>query len=342
MSLVEIEVTIGNDDCVETRELPLLDLAPYYAGEPGAKEALAIELRNAAEEIGFLALINHGVDWNLIESAVAENKRFHALPDEEKMKIAVDQNQRGYIKPKATMIKHSTYHEHTTMDYNETTVFATDFPPDHPGIQAGKQFYGVNQWPENLPGFRETVETYMAAMEAMGKSLLPIWALALELPEDYFEPFFEHHYTYYRMAHYPPREAPEENEYALGAHADTGFMTLLPAPDVWGLEIMDKNGIWFRPKKVENVIHINIGQFLERWSNERFMATPHRVLVPTEDRYTTPVFVNPDLNPVVECLPSCTSPDNPPKYGPESYWDFFKWYMTNSYPHYGGDGFHAA
>ena len=82
MSLVEVEVTIGDDDIVETRELPLLDLAPYYAGEPGAKEALAIELRNAAEEIGFLALINHGIDWSLIEGAIAENKRFHALPDE--------------------------------------------------------------------------------------------------------------------------------------------------------------------------------------------------------------------------------------------------------------------
>ena len=68
-------------------------------------------------------------------------------------------------------------------------------------------------------------------------------------------------------------------------------------------------------------------------------ATPHRVLVPTEDRYTTPVFVNPDLEPVVACLPTCFDADNPPKYAPESYWDFFKWYMANSYPHY--DGFHA-
>jgi len=339
MNMVNVEVTVGADDHVETRDLPLLDLAPYFAAEQGAKEALAAELRVAAEEVGFLALINHGLDWSVIEGAIAENKRFHALPMEAKLAMAVNQNQRGYIKPKATMIKHSTYHDHTVMDNNETTVFATDFAADHPGVVANKQFYGQNQWPDDLPGFRETVQDYMAAMEALGKSLLPLWALALDLPENYFAPFFKDNYTYYRMAHYPPRDKPEANEYALGAHADTGFMTLLPSPDVKGLEIMDKSGVWFRPTRVDGVIHVNIGQFLERWSNERFMETPHRVLVPTEDRYTTPVFVNPDLEPVVECLPTCTSEDNPPKYAPESYWDFFKWYMANSYPHY--DGFHA-
>ncbi|NQV57586.1 MAG: 2OG-Fe(II) oxygenase, partial [Rhodospirillales bacterium] len=88
-------------------------------------------------------------------------------------------------------------------------------------------------------------------------------------------------------------------------------------------------------------IHVNIGQFLERWSNERFKATPHRVAIPTEnDRYSAPVFVNPDLRPVVKCLPSCKGPGNPAKYPPESYWDFFKWYMANSYPHY--EDFHAS
>jgi isopenicillin N synthase-like dioxygenase len=338
--MAEIQVTVEGDK-IETRELPLLDLGPYRAGDKAAKRALADQLREACEQVGFLALKNHGIDDRLLERTIEQNKRFCALPLEQKLKIKIDQNQRGYIQPKATMIKHSTYHEHSKFDLNETTVFATDFAPDHPQVKAGKQFYGQNQWPADLPGFREAIEDYMAAMEVMGKSLLPVWALALDLPEDFFEPYFRNCYTYFRMAHYPPNPSPGENEFALGAHADTGFMTLLPAAEEEGLEIMDKDGIWFRPKKVEGVIHVNIGQFLERWTNDRFMATPHRVVIPkSADRYTIPVFVNPDLEPVVECLPTCCGPDNPPKYPPESYWDFFKWYMENSYPHY--KEFHAA
>ena len=333
MAMAKIDVTVEGD--IETRDLPLLDLGDYLAGDERGKAELAEELRFASETVGFLALKNHGIPQSLLDRAIDENKRFCDLPLEEKLNIQVDQNQRGYIQPKATLIKHSTYHDNTKFDLNETTVFATDFAPDNPHVLAGKQFYAQNQWPENLPGFQETVEEYMAAMQALGKKLLPLWALALELPEDYFLPYFENNYMNYRMAHYPPKLHPEENEFALGAHADTGFMTLLPAADVEGLEILDSDGIWFRPRKVPRAIHVNIGQFLERWSNERFIATPHRVAIPKEkDRYTTPVFLAPDFEPVVDCLPSCHGPENPPKYASESYWQFFKWYMANTYPHY--------
>ncbi len=340
MALVKIDVTV-DDDKVESRNLPLLDLGPYRAGEPGAKSRLAAELRQAGEEVGFLALINHGISQSLLDRALAEDRRFCALPLEEKLKIQINENQRGYIRVKATLVKISPYHKHTKMDFNETTVFATEHGPDNPHVKEGKQFYARNQWPENLPGFREVVEEYMAAMEALGKSLLPLWALALDLPEDFFDPYFKNCYTYYRMAHYPPKAEIEENEFALGAHADTGFMTLLPSPDVQGLEILDTDGVWFKPEKVPGVIHVNIGQFMERWSNHRFRATPHRVTVPhSDDRYTIPVFVNPDFEPTVECLPTCMAADNPPKYRPETYWDFFKWYMGQTYPHY--DDFHKG
>lgn len=338
MGLAKVEVTVGDGD-VETRDLPLLDLGAYLDGDESAKITLADELRYASETVGFLAVKNHGIPQSLLDRAIAENERFCALSLEEKRKIEIDQDQRGYIQPRATLIKHSTYNNNTKFDLNETTVFATDYPSDNPHVKAGKQFYAQNQWPEDLPGFREVVEEYMSAMEALGKKLLPLWALALDLPEDFFQPFFKNNYTYYRMAHYPPMPEAEENEFALGAHADTGFMTLLPSADVEGLEILDSNDVWFRPRKVPGAIHVNIGQFLERWSNERFIATPHRVAIPkTQDRYTVPVFVNPDFEPIAECLPTCHGPDNPPKYPSESYWDFFKWYMANSYTHY--DDFH--
>ena len=113
-------------------------------------------------------------------------------------------------------------------------------------------------------------------------------------------------------------------------------MTFLPQADVDGLEILDVDGTWFRPNKVPGSMVLNTGQFLERWSNGRIRATPHRVIPPTDrHRYSLAVFVNTNFENEVECLPTCQSADNPPKYPRESYWDFYKWYMYNSYPAYG-------
>ena len=335
MNLQTVDVTTAAG-AVETRDLPILDLAAFLADEPGAKEALAEQLRFACENIGFMAVRNHGVSQDLIDRIFAEAKRFHALDMDEKTKIKVNQNQRGYVVPGATMPKHSTYNDNTKYDLNGTLVFATEYGPENPHVRENKRFYSANQWPEGLPGFRETVNEYMATITTLGKRLLPVWALALDLPEDYFAPYFgDDNYTYFRMAHYPPKPVPEENEFGLGAHADTGFMTFLPQADVDGLEILDTEGVWFRPPKLYDCLLVNTGQFLERWSNGRFRATPHRVIPPkTQDRYSVACFVNPDFEPIAECLPTCHSADNPPQYPTESYWDFYKWYMANTYPHY--------
>ena len=87
--------------------------------------------------------------------------------------------------------------------------------------------------------------------------------------------------------------------------------------------------------KMDNAILVNTGQFLERWSNKRFRATPHRVIPPKDvDRYSFALFVNTAFEPKCECLPTCTSSDNPPQYKAESYYEFYTWYMNNTYPHY--------
>ena len=116
-------------------------------------DQLADSLRQAVEEFGFFFIRNHGVSDNLIKRVFSENERWHNQPMEAKVAISIDDNQRGYIRPKATLIKHSTYNENTNLDTNETTVFATDYSIDNPNRQKGKRFYGENQWPENLPGF---------------------------------------------------------------------------------------------------------------------------------------------------------------------------------------------
>ena len=325
-----------NSHVIGTRELPVLDLGDFLIGNDADLHFLAKQLRAAAEEFGFFFIKNHGISNELIKNVFAENERFHDQSMEAKNAIAIDDNQRGYIRPKATLLKHSTYNKNTTFDSNETTVFGTEYWRDNRHRQAGKRFYGENQWPANLPGFKETVDEYMICMTQLGKATLPIWATALSLERDFFAPYFENNHTYFRMSHYPPDPNLAENSFGLGPHADTGFLTLLPQADIDGLEILDLDGQWFRPPRMDDCILVNTGQFLERWSNEKFRASPHRVIPPiSKHRYSIAVFVNTSLDSVCECLPTCHDLSNPPKYPTESYWDFYNWYMVNTYPHFG-------
>jgi isopenicillin N synthase-like dioxygenase len=318
------------------RPLPVMDIGPFLAGDRAGFDALAQRWRETCETVGFMCIVGHGIAPELIARAEAEVRRFHDLPMEAKVALKVNEHQRGYIPPKATIVKHSTYHANTRLDSNETLVLATDYPADHPGVRAGRQFFGANRWPDDLPGFKETVQAFMAAMERLGRATLPIWAAALGMHEDFFDAYFADGYTYFRMAHYPPVADPPENHFGLGAHADTGFMTFLPPAKEEGLQILGEDGRWFWPEVAPDCLIVNTGQFLSRWTNDRFRATPHRVLPPrSKDRYSMACFVNTSLDAVCSVLPTCTDADHPPKYPQETYGEFFRWYMENTYPHYG-------
>lgn len=317
------------------RDLPILDIGSYLGGDPEALERLALQLRSACSEIGFLFLRNHGIDQAIIQAAFDATKELHALPDREKLAIKIDNNQRGYIPPKATLVRHSEYNKNTKFDANETFVVATEFDEAKLGVDSGKRFYGRNQWPKNHPEVKTGLTDYMSAVTKLGKKILPIYARALDLEADFFTPYFNNNYTYARFAHYPPVPDLGDNEFGLGPHADTGFMTMLPPANVEGLEILGSDDNWFRAPQLDDCLLVNIGMYLSRWTNDFFRATPHRVMPPEGDhRYSIPCFVNTGFEMRAECLPTCTGPDNPPRYPPQTYWEFFEWYMTNSYPHY--------
>lgn len=320
---------------LDRRKLPVVDLLDYLQGIEGAREVASEQLRELAEDVGFGSVVGHGVSPQLIDDIECETTRFHELDIDEKLEIAIDQHQRGYVRPKATLLKHSTYADNTKFDLNATLVIATEYEDDDPGVLAGKQFYAKNQWPEGLPGFKETVLDYMHTMTSLGTSMLPLFEVALGLEDGFFAPYFEHNYSYLRMSHYPPKPILEPDEYGLGAHADTGFMTFLLPSREEGLQLLDRDGNWFIPELEDGAIILNLGQFLERWSNGRFRATPHRVIPPSEnDRYSVACFVNTNFELVAECLPTCHGVNNPPKYPAESYHDFYSWYMHQTYPHY--------
>jgi isopenicillin N synthase-like dioxygenase len=300
---------------VPHRPLPVMDIGPYLAGEPGALERLAAQWRVACEGVGFMCLVNHGLPQSEIDRMETEARRFHALPDADKLDIRVNKHQRGFIPGKATLLTHAQYGENKKLDSVECFVVATDYPADDPHALAGRQFYSQNQWPDNLPGFQDAVESYMNRVVTLCDRLLPVWATSLGLEKDFFAPYFQNGYNYLRIAKYPQSPNP----------ANEG-----------GLQVLDTDDTWFWPVVPEGAIILNIGWFLSRWTNDRFRATPHRVVPPRKaDRYSIACFVNTSLEAEVECLPTCTGPDNPPKYPSESYWDFYHWYMNRAYTHYG-------
>ncbi|MBL6770045.1 MAG: isopenicillin N synthase family oxygenase [Rhizobiales bacterium] len=317
------------------KELPVMDLAPIMNGDREAIRELAGKWKEAAETLGFMCLVNHGIPQEKIEKMEEQIIKFHDKDVDFKMDIKVNENQRGYIPSKATILTHSKYEEHTKTDSVECLVLATEYPDDHPNVKAGKQFYGKNQWPE-MDNFKEDVMDYWDGIINMCKKLLPVWAEALDVEDNFFEPHFEELYSYFRLAKYPKVEFVEEKEFGLGAHADTGFMTILPLAKEPGLQVMDTDGSWFWPIIPDGALILNLGQFLERWTNEKFRATPHRVLPPrNNDRYSLACFVNTSLETVAKQIPSCVSSENPMKYPEESYWDFYKWYIQQTYTHYG-------
>jgi isopenicillin N synthase-like dioxygenase len=328
----------ARDDNTDHRKIPVIDLGPLMRGEPGAVENIASAWRDTCENLGFFCIVNHGVAKALLDDMELQSRRFHdELTVDQKMAVRVSRDQKGFIPSKATILTHSHYHTHTKLDSVECFVVATDFSQDHPEAIKGTQFYGPTPWPkeESLPGFRSAVSRYMKAIENLGIQLLPMWEAALELKPGFLKPFFTDPYCYLRIAKYPQVDFVQNNEFGLGAHADTGFMTFLPPALEAGLQILGTDKKWFWPIVPKDAIIVNTGQFLSRWSNDRFRATPHRVLPPkNNDRYSFACFVNTNLEAVAECLPSCLPADEPPKYPAQSYWSFFEWYMKRTYVHY--------
>ena len=318
-------------------EIPTLDIGAYLGGNADALEDVAKRLSRIQQEIGFYFIVNHGVSSELIARAYGELRRFYALPLNEKLKLRINAKSSGYVPAKSTVYVTSNVNQNTQPDLNECLLLMRERAADHPSIAAGRRFVGPNQWPDEalLPGFRATMQEYYAAMEALGYKMLPLYARALGLPRDYFAPFFTDPTWTTRNQYYPPVPA-EENQFGISPHRDHGFLTLLPLSEEPGLEIRAPSGRWL-PARVEgNGIIVNTGEFLNRWTNGRFIATPHRVVPPKRDRYSIAFFFNPTWDTLSEALPTCVGPDHPPRFEPVKFLDYLCWYVDRNYSRAGG------
>jgi len=312
--------------------IPVIDLGPYLAGAPDAMERAAAQLRTALTEIGFYFIVNHGVPEPQIRELYRQVARFHGQPLEKKMEVRIDRHNVGYLPMRGDTLRTSTVQAVTKANFNEALFVARELPPDHPDVQADRRFRGANRWPGDLPGFRESVVSYCETMERLLLKLLPLYARALQLPADYFDaPFRDCQYKL-RATHYPPQEVSADDEFGIAPHTDTSFLTFLAPNDVPGLSIRTRSGKWIDAPAIPGAYVVNGGQMLQRWTNDFFLATPHRAINRSGgERYALAFFCDSNIDWPVASVPTTVGPDKPPKFPTTYYTDYMALYQKRTY-----------
>jgi isopenicillin N synthase-like dioxygenase len=332
------------DYAAAAAQIPIIDFGSVFAGEPGALQSVAAAMRDACENVGFFYALNHGVPEALIDRGFAAARQFHALPLGDKLKLRLNENNIGYLPINASVQGASTVHKATRPNQNESFFVSHDRSPGHPDVIAGTPLRGCNQWPAGMPELRRDMMAYFHALGAMCDRMLPVFAVALDMPANFFAPFFANEaHANLRFLHYPPQDGDEDNLFGQAPHTDNSFMTALARTDVPGLAVRLPQGEWFAPPIIPGTFLINLGNIMRRWSNDRFLSTPHGVLNDSgTDRYSIAYFQSPSPDSVIACLPSCVSADNPARYPPAVYRDLVLEFYRANYFHQKGHRSAAA
>jgi isopenicillin N synthase-like dioxygenase len=310
------------------QSVPIIDISPFYTGGPEGRRRVGKEIDRACTDIGFLQIVGHQVPERLIQDTYDISRAFFDLPLEEKMKVkrpAVDQV-RGYSPICDEGVSYSLG-EPTPGDLKESlSIGPFDVPDDDPyyHCEAAGPHFAPNCWPEALPELRPLWERYFRAMEQLSADLMTMFAIGLDLPEDFFAPTIDRHISMFRVINYPDQpDPPEPGQLRVGPHSDYGSLTIVrQEASPGGLQVRNKAGEWVDVPVVDGALVVNIGDLMAEWTNDRWVSTMHRVVNPPRDkalgsrRQSLVFFHQPNYDAVVEVLPSCCGPDNPPKYRP--------------------------
>ena len=296
----------------EPGDIPIIDVGPWFrTGDPDALEAVGAELRDACERVGFHFLVGHDIAESEFAAILEQAERFHALPEATKRSIEMDRpgwpvGGVGYLPPGERKLP-----RRAVGNTNEAFLLKS----------AGA---GPNQWLDEseLPGYRAAVERYAEVITDLAVRLLPVYASALELESTFFDEAFVDPFWRLRLTHFDPAVAAASPPGARGLapHVDTTFFTLL-LQDSPGLVIYSAaRDRWIHAPVVPGSLVVNSGELLKQWSNDRFLSTRHFADVRGDrSRYSVPLFFNANADWPMECLPTCTGPDNPPRYPTISY-----------------------
>ncbi|BCH12603.1 2OG-Fe(II) oxygenase (plasmid) [Mesorhizobium sp. 131-3-5] len=289
-------------------KLPVVDVAPLLDGSDA--RSVAREIRWALTNAGFMYIKNHCVPGELVDETFAQAQAFFDLPIYEKMKLHISYSGvalRGYIE---------FFGENTNPSKTKDLKECFDIGPERPMVEG--PFFGPNPWPATLPNFRQTVFAYHEAMKKLSTRILSGIALSLDLPSHFFEPRMKNPITIQRLLHYPPQTGVvDEKIMGIGAHTDYGNLTILAQDSIGGLQVMNRDGVWVEGKPIPGTFVINIGDLVQKLTNDLYLANLHRVVNTSgRERYSLPFFVDADYDAVFTPLESCVSETNPARYQP--------------------------
>jgi isopenicillin N synthase-like dioxygenase len=287
----------------DTPSLPIIDIAGLN-GSFTERQAVARHLRKACTETGFFYITGHGVPAALIDRVFGQSHAFFALPMEQKLAVAMAQSscRHGYEPLKA-----QTLEPGAPPDLKEGFLAGEDLAADHPAVVNDPNNVGPNQWPEQLPAFKQTMIAYIEAMKGLAKTLMHGLARSLELEEDYFDDFCRDPILTLRLLHYPPQPPnPAPDEKGCGAHTDWGGITVLLQDEAGGLQVQHANGSWIPAPPIAGTFVVNIGDLFARWTNNLYRSTVHRVINTSgRNRYSVPFFLDGRSDHLVSCIPTC-------------------------------------
>ncbi|WP_010180272.1 isopenicillin N synthase family dioxygenase [Aquimarina agarilytica] len=289
--------------------IPSLDLSLFLSKNPSEKQQFVTQLGNAFEEIGFISLKNHFLSETLTTQLYKEIKAFFDLPKATKKAYEISKlhGQRGY-----TSFRKEQAVGHKKADLKEFWHFGQEPQPD---LEYTKDYHKNIQVTE-LPNFNQIGMEAFKMLEKTGQYLLKAIALYLELPETYFDKWSTNGNSILRPIHYPPITEEPKDAIRAGAHGDINLITLLMGASTGGLQVLNKQEQWIDAAPHENELVINVGDMLERLTNNKLRSTIHRVINPPkeswhEPRYSIPFFMHPRLDMPLNCLEACIDKTHP-------------------------------
>jgi len=302
------------------KAIPTVDLSQFVDGDANQKAAFVQQVGNAFHEIGFVAVKNHGIPPQLIEDFYNSANSFFALDVETKRKYEVKglAGQRGYTSFGTEHAKQST-----VADLKEFFQLGQYVAADHPL----KEQYPDNVQVAEKPAFAQLGKELYQSFEKAGGHLLKAIAIFLELPEDYFDGRIKDGNSILRAIHYPPIRQEPKNAIRAEQHEDINLITLLVGASAGGLQLLNMEDEWLPIMPEDGEIVINVGDMLQRLTNNYLKSTTHRVVNPPRSewhkpRLSIPFFLHPKSNMDLTCLAHCVSDDTPIAYDPITAGDY--------------------
>jgi len=272
--------------------VPVIDVSPFRVGNtPGSprvaesRRAVIDQVRQALETIGFFVITGHGLAPDLQARTLGVAREFFDLPEDEKLRYCqVPHSFMGYNPVGAERVAYA-HHDESAPDLKANfTMGRVDIDERDPyySCETGRRMFQPNIWPVRPARFRSVLTEYAVAGEQLALTLTEIFALALDLPQDYFADKLDKSLYFLRVLDYPPlTTSPRPKQFRIGPHSDYGTLTLVTA-DGPGLQVKTRAGEWKDVPYVADSIQVNIGDMMEQWTNDRWVSTQHRVLVPDD------------------------------------------------------------